>query len=130
MRNDDKLDYAAKYALTLVRGYTAEGFSYDQRQIHYGQNSGFQAINLAILFGARRIVLVGFDMRNIGNKRHFFGDHPKELRNTDPSGFVRNFDRAARNLPVDVHIINATPDSALKCFPSVALDKALLACGH
>lgn len=39
-------------------------------------NSGAQAINLAYLLGARRIVLVGMDMGG----QHFFGEHPKAIR--------------------------------------------------
>src|SRR5262245_25784727 len=42
--NNNKFDTAEKYGLRLVRGYQGEGFSFDQNVIHYGSNSGFQAI--------------------------------------------------------------------------------------
>lgn len=121
-----KFDQAARYDIHLVRGAQGEGFSTDPRRIHYGRNSGFQAVNLAILFGAKRILLVGFDMWATGGKRHFFGDHPDRLHNEKSAdeltryfgGFLREFDGAARTMPPGVTIINCTPGSALRCFPS------------
>jgi hypothetical protein len=118
--NDDKTAAAKEYGLTLIGGAEGDGFSFDLSRIHYGDNSGFQAINLALHFGARKIWLLGFDMKNSA-QRHFFGDHPpgilkaKGAPNYDH--FVGHFDTAARMLPADVEIINATPDSALTCFP-------------
>lgn len=116
----DKTRCAEKYGLRLVEGKHGNGFSTDPEFIHYGGNSGFQAINLGMHFGARRILLVGFDMRG----SHFFGKHPKGLRNADPARFIPAFDKAARLLK-DVEIINCTPGSALKCFPRMELDAAL-----
>ena len=63
--HNDKREVAKKYGLKLVEGRDRDGFSFDPACIHYGSNSGFQAVNLAILFGAKRIVLVGFDMRGV-----------------------------------------------------------------
>jgi hypothetical protein len=124
--HNDKREAAAKYGLHLVQGKDGNGFSTDPAVIHYGSNSGFQAVNLAILFGAGRIVLVGFNMQVVDGKRHFFGDHPKPLSNrTSYRAFVSAFEKAAKSLPAGVEIINATPQSALKCFRSVDLDRAL-----
>lgn len=115
---NDKLDAARKYGLKLVRGVDAPGFSLDPRHIHYGQNSGFQAVNLAILFGATHIVLIGFDMQMTDGKAHFFGDHPKPLTTRSPYDvFIREFERAAKMLPAHIKIYNATPTTALTCFP-------------
>jgi hypothetical protein len=124
--DNDKREVARKYGLTLIEGRAAEGFSLDPSIIHYGSNSGFQAVNLAILFGATRIVLVGFDMRAINGRRHFFGDHPTRLRNRSGyASFVRAFERAAKTLPANTKIINAAPDSSLKCFLKMELQDAL-----
>lgn len=123
--HNDKLGCAERYGLNLVQGYDREGFSLDPACIHYGSNSGFQAINLAILFGALRILLVGFDMSARG-KSHFFGEHPEGLiRNSNYERFVPQFERAARRLPSDIEIINCTPGSALRCFPMMDLEDAL-----
>lgn len=115
-RDNEKLKEADLYGLTLVKGCNRKGFSLDPEHIHYGGNGGFQAVNLAILFGARRIVLVGFDMSG----SHFFGFHPKPLRNTRSfDKYIEEFGAAAKMLPSDIRIVNATPGSALKCFPFV-----------
>jgi hypothetical protein len=123
---NDKIELAKLYGLQLVAGKTEKGFSAHPNCIHYGGNSGFQAINLAMLFGARRIVLVGFNLQPLGGQVHFFGNHPAGLRQTARyERFVPNFAEAAKRLPAGVEIVNATPDSALKCFPAMALDDAL-----
>lgn len=123
--HNDKTECAVRYDLDLVQGHDREGFSLNHSCIHYGSNSGFQAINLAILFGARRIVLVGFDMSSQG-KSHFFGEHPEGLiRNSSYERFIPQFERAARRLPADIKIINSTPGSALRCFPMMDLEDAL-----
>lgn len=123
--HNDKLPAAEKYCLNLVQGRAAEGFSLDPSVIHYGSNSGFQAINLAILFGAKRILLIGFDLKGRG---HFFGDHPKGLnRCPDYARFLPPFERAAKLLPEDIRIVNCTPGSALRCFEAMDLHDALSA---
>lgn len=131
---NDKLDVARKYGLHLVAGKTDPGFSFDPACIHYGGNSGFQAVNLTILFGAARILMVGFDMRmvavrtgqGITEKRHFFGDHAPPLRNQSSyENFIKAFDKAARKLRSRVEIVNCTSGSALRCFPMRDLTEAL-----
>lgn len=121
---NDKREAANRFGLRCVYGYHRPGFSRDPSCIHYGSNSGFQAVNIAIHKGATKIVLVGFDMRVSGDGRnHFFGDHPKPLQhNTNYKGFIQQFQQAC---PPPVPIINATPGSALKCFPMKPLEEAL-----
>jgi hypothetical protein len=123
--SNDKQDAGLAYGLKCVAGIQGAEFSTKPGLINYGSNSGFQAINLAIQFGAARIVLVGFNMQRVGGKSHFHGDHPKGLRNADPRRFLTYFNQAAKKLPPGVAITNATPDSALKCFPKMDLADAL-----
>lgn len=120
--SDNKLDVAARYGLNLVEGAHEAGFSSNPAVIHYGCNSGFQAVNIALLKGATRIVLVGFDMRTVDGKAHFFGDHPEGLRNNTD---FRNFITAFRQAGAPVPIVNATPGSALDCYPMIRLEDAL-----
>ena len=125
--NNDKRDIAAKYNVNLVQGRSAndQGFSTNPEIIHYGDNSGYQAVNLAILLGSPYIVLVGFNMSRPNGKGHFFGDHPKGLTNQEQyERWIPQFERAAKAL-TDTVIINATPDSALTCFPQMELDEAI-----
>jgi hypothetical protein len=122
--SNDKLACAERHGLQLVQGRTEYGFSTDPNVIHYGENSGFQAINLTILLGSPYIVLVGFDMRIVGGKSHFFGDHPPELfQRAEYQSFTKNFKMAPA--PEGVTIINATPDSALTCYPMMDFDNAI-----
>ena len=117
-RDNQKLKEADLYGLTLVHGGNGKGFSLNPERIHYGGNGGFQAVNLAILFGVHRIVLVGFDMHG----SHFFGAHPSPLRNTKSfDRYIKSFEEAAKMLPEHIRIVNATPGSALRCFPFVDL---------
>lgn len=120
---NDKIAVAERYGLSLVAGEHRPGFSTDPSCIHYGSNSGFQAVNLAILWGCTPIVLVGFDMRAVNGRDHFFGSHEPPLRTGDaPFGlFIAAFEEAAKMLPPGLRILNATPGSALTCFEMVDL---------
>ena len=126
VESNDKRVLAKRYGLSVVAGRSGDEFSFDPSLIRYGSNSGFQAINLALLFGCRQIVLIGFDMRYVEGKSHFFGDHQglPQIKDESYRGFVRHFERAKRLLPRDVSIINATPGSALTCFPMMSFDEA------
>lgn len=124
--DNDNRPVAEKYGLRLVSGEPGDTFSLDPSLIRYGSNSGFQAINLALLFGCKRVVLVGFDMHANGGKLHFFGDHANGLRNcSDYARFIPDFETAARKLQADIQIINCTPGSALTCFRTAVLADAL-----
>jgi hypothetical protein len=118
---NDKLAAAARHGLHLVPGCQGDTFRTDGR-IAYGSNSGFQAIGLAILFGAARIVLVGFNMSG----PHFFGAHPRPLINSTHRQFLPAFRAAAARMPAGVTIVNATPGSALDCWPRMPLAQALV----
>ncbi len=122
-----------KWGVHLVRGTNGNTFSLDC--VHFGHNSGFQAINLAILKGCTQVVLVGFDMRNVNGASHFFGDHVEmvngkrtHMSNTPDRYYemrVAVFAEAAKRLPAHISIVNATPGSALKCFPMMELGEAV-----
>lgn len=123
--HNHKAEEIEKFGLCWLEGQPGHTFSLDPARLTYGDNSGFQALNLALLFGATTIVLVGYDMRHVNGQGHFFGRHPEPLFNQDDYGqWVRIFDEAALALPSTVKISNATPASALKCWPHVELEAA------
>jgi hypothetical protein len=127
-KRGDAVAIAEKYSLRLVKGQRGRTFSLDPERIHYGANSGFQGINLTLLFGADKLALVGFDFREHGRLRHFFGDHPPPLRNRNVAGFpsaCETMQIARRDLPPEIEIINCTPDSAINCFPREPLEGVL-----
>lgn len=92
-------------------------------------NSGAQAINLAFLLGARRLILVGFDMNDHPGPSHFFGEHPKGLNyGTKYRVFAGHMAEMARDLAVQgVEVINCSLKSGLNYWPKRTLEAAL---GH
>jgi hypothetical protein len=115
-----------KYGLNRIEGHRSEGLGKDK--VHYGANGGYQAINLAFLFGAHKIILLGFDMKRGENKKsHWHGDHPGFLNKDMPiKTWVKNFWKLAEDLRNEgVEVINATRDTALECFNKVNLEEAL-----
>jgi hypothetical protein len=124
--SNNKLAAARDYGVKLCNGKAGSAFSLDPGHIHYGSNSGFQAINLTILFGATRIVLVGFDMRVVDGRRYFCKPHPTQAgQRIDYGKFSEIFGYAARKLPPTIKIINCTPNSALRAFPLMSLEDGL-----
>lgn len=94
-----------------------------------GGNSGFQALNLAAVTGARRVVLLGYDMALAEGATHWHGDHGHGMSN--PSiGFLRNSARILdQQAPVlrraGVEVLNATRTTALTAFRRVTIKEAL-----
>lgn len=91
-----------------------------------GSHSGIQAINLAVLFGASRVVLLGFDMKPaVDGRNHFFGEHP----NGSHVNYVRrlkDYDGLVDDLKTArVEVVNATRDTAIRTFPRLPLAAAL-----
>lgn len=109
---------ALQFGLRFVPSVDAPGISLDPSRIHQGGNSGFQALNLAVLLGARRVVLYGFDMRRVDGQLHWFGEHPPNVRrDMDFARCIRAFEVAAPQIKAaGVYVLNATPGSALRCF--------------
>lgn len=123
---NDKRSLPDSRGLRIIEGMDGAGFSRDPAVIHYASNSGFQAVNLALLFGADPIILVGFDMRAVEGQRHFFGNHKAPLRDGHSFGpWIQSFARAADKLGSSPRIINATSGSALTCFSMMPLTEAL-----
>lgn len=116
---------ADRYGLSYVEGDGHPGlYDKDRTRIHFGGNSGYQAINLAVHMGFSRMLLVGYDMRIVEQRGHFFGDHPRPLaRQSNYNGFVRNFDSIQR--VYRDRIVNCTPGSALKAFQHADLEQTL-----
>lgn len=88
-------------------------------------NSGTAAIAQAAWWGARRVILLGYDCQHTGGRRHWHGDHPEGLRNAD--GVALWPDEFAAILPriAGVEVINASRETALELFPRISLEKAL-----
>lgn len=104
------------FGLSWVLGRNKSGLGSDC--VHFGGNSGYQAINLAYLWGAKRILLLGFDCKAVDGKTHWFGQHPNGLnQNQGFLTWIKNFEQLAQDLKAEgVEVINCSPDSALEVF--------------
>ena len=102
--------------------------SKDRSAIAWNYNSGASAINIAYWLGAKRVILLGFDMQCDGNsKKNWHDDYKGETPNEDLfqkhlSGFPFIAKQAKR---LGLEILNATPGSAIKQFPFVKLEDTL-----
>lgn len=96
--------------------------------IGWGGNGGFQAINLAVQFGVRKIILVGFDMR-VDKGVHWHGKHGYGMNNPTTGNVARwrvVADKAAPALAaLGVEVVNVSPVSALTAYPKMTLEEAL-----
>lgn len=95
-----------------------------------GGNSGFQALNLAVQFGARRILLIGFDMTDYYGV-HWYGRAQGNGRSNPAEWNFRRwraaFAVAATQLTqAGVEVLNASELTALTCFPKTTIEEALL----
>lgn len=107
----------------LLRNEGTEGLPKERNALHTGQNSGYQALSLAILAGASRIILVGYDMRFKDGRSHWHEDHPVHVGEAVYSFYAKRFNTLVG--VSDAAIINATPDSLIDCFPRGDLESLL-----
>lgn len=100
-----------------------QGLETDPSGLRTHHNSGGAAINLAVHFGATRIILLGYDMQG----SHFFGQHPARLRHAPQfTLFLRSMQTLVQPLKaLGVTVINATRQTALTCFERQPLQSAL-----
>jgi hypothetical protein len=114
------------FGIQRMRGTNRDGLG--REVIHLNGNSGAQALNLAYLWGYKRIVLLGFDMR-LGPKgeKHWHKDHPAPMVQGQTFGeWLHKFEKIARDCrEVGLDVINCTPGSELKCFPMRDLEEVL-----
>lgn len=101
------------------------GLSFDARRVMTGGNSGFAALGLAMMRGAARIALLGYDMTGPG---HWHGGYDWRSRYG-----VRNYPQWSRAFRVladeaaarGFEIVNFNPHSAIACFPQRPRDEVV-----
>ena len=103
-----------------------EGFCESPDGLRTGGNGGYQVLQLAAHLGARRVVLLGYDMRPIDGKAHWHEEHPIPTPLDCLTGYADGFRTLVEPLRRrGVEVINATPGSALDFFPRATLQEAL-----
>lgn len=113
-------DASERYGLNWIRSLSKPGFSEYPRWIHQGRTSGYQLLNLVCLWGASRVILLGYDMRWKG-KAHWFGSHKGMLVNPSQAFLAeaaREFDTIQ---PLKAEVLNCTEGSAITRFPFAKL---------
>lgn len=87
-----------------------------------GQDSGSNSLNVAYLFGASPIYLLGFDMTP-GNWHDL---HHKPQRESFSRTYMPFFEAMAPELARrGVKVFNCNPESALTCFPYANIEKVV-----
>ncbi|MFA6204493.1 MAG: hypothetical protein WC710_15045 [Gallionella sp.] len=104
------------------------GLSLDPEYLVTGHNSGYQAINLAVLSGAKKIILLGYDAHDPkpNEVTHWFGNHPRR----EPQAVFALYRQACKSgaaaiKAAGVRVINCSPGSAIDAFERLELDQAL-----
>ena len=114
--------------IQVLRKGKPYGIEEDPQTLSHGFNSGYAAINLAYHLGAKRIILLGFDMANEGTETHFHDGYP-----TRPAGnhiyhdkFLPGFKQLNSEIKAKgVHVLNASSYSKLNVFTKITMEQAL-----
>lgn len=124
------------------------GLSHDPSVVHINNGSGPMAINFATLYGFKKLILLGHDMkfakdydgkRKIegSTPRHYFGEYPKEMQHwpsvkiglSKPGvidGLIEKYEKMIPDLnKLGVDVVNCTPNSELKCFRHSTLEQEI-----
>lgn len=94
-----------------------------------GGNSGFQALNLAIQFGAKDIIIAGIDLHDRGGL-HWYGRNTAQgMNNPAPHNFRRwtnGFVAIEKEIKkLDISVVNVSPDSELRSFRKQSLEDVI-----
>jgi hypothetical protein len=121
----DFINHPQVHALRLTgqRGHEPETDA-----LRHGSNSGYQAVELAVKLGAKRIVLLGYDMRVEPGGRSHWHDEPRasDFADVAARSMLPHFATLVEPLAkLGVEVVNATPGSALECWPKMSLEDAL-----
>lgn len=110
-------DAAIRFNLNYIPRRGGEG--YEPGIVYTGYNSGYQAVQLALQWGAKKIILLGFTMNHIGGKKHW---HPDHAGNNPSVNCFLKWTAAFNRLPMYVNrdIIKIYGESAITAFDKVS----------
>lgn len=117
---------ADRHGLIYLEAKTQLKWSTTPGALATGGNSGFQALNMAVLDGADRVILLGYDYGYdpARQDKHWWDkEHPRNSRQSNYAEWNRRLAAAAPLIPVPV--LNATAETAITCFPLVNLREVL-----
>lgn len=113
--------------VALLHNAGSDGLSDQPNAIFTGSNSGYQAINLAVLAGATKLLLVGYDMKYEGVRTHSHNGHGLNLAENHYSyNYARRYFGLVKPLEErGVQVVTCNPNSMLRAFPRGRLEDHL-----
>ncbi len=113
------------HGVLVLKNTGKEGIETSPDGLRTAINSGGAAINLAVHMGAKRIVLLGYDMGRSHGKTHFHDSGPTPSYSAYDV-FIRLIGTMAAPLAASgIAVVNCSRLSALTCFPRMPLAEAL-----
>ena len=67
----------------IVKSYRADGIGYSFDDFRTGRNSGFCALQLAVVLGYKEIYLLGIDLNTVGSLTHYHGGYGESKEKFD-----------------------------------------------
>jgi hypothetical protein len=120
---------------TMIRDSKhTKGISSNPKAVSWNNNSGSAAISIAVHAGAKRIFLLGFDMKLGTDKAQHWHNQYHRMENMNPRKVMHlPFDRHLMGFPIiakdaqrlGVQIINVCPDSRIEEFKKVSLSQLI-----
>ena len=99
--------------------------------LYHGQNSGYGALNLALVLGADPIYLLGYDCSTgPAGEKNYHNGYPSGTNPDALNIFKRAFEEGAAMLEGGHRIINLNSASALRCFKFGDVDEVLPPAGR
>lgn len=104
-----------------------DGLSERPDAVRTGQHSCYQAINIATLSGAKKILVLACDLRYVNNRSHAHnGHHPTVTDESAYRRYAKNFRTIENPLKkMGVEVVNCAPGSEVKSFRFSTVEKEL-----
>lgn len=115
---------ARKYHANQYKYRLGGGYSTKRANLYWGELSGYQLLQACSWYGAKRIIMLGYDMQHTGGESHYHGDHPQDWPNAQELERKKQYWPAlARQAEQQgIQLINATRETALTHIPRRALE--------
>lgn len=122
----DPLAVPLRPSIRLLNYTGHTGIESSPTGVRTGGHGGYQAINIAVHLGAKKIILLGYDLMPAADGRnHFFGEHPDGdcLTYAHRVGSYETLLEPLQKL--GIILVNASPRTAITVIPRASLETAL-----
>src|SRR5690606_13541993 len=121
-------EHGPQFGATVIPFENGDGFG--RETIRTGYNSGFQALNLAIIRSYDPIALLGFDFQHTVVRGHYSEDSSVVMGNAGHVAlWLKLMERAAHNTH-GCRVVNCSKDTAITGFTRMTLKVFLEIYGH